>query len=70
VDASGNVYVADAGNNRIQKFSSSGTLITMWGSLGTGNGQFSNPSGVAVDASGNVYVADTFNNRIQVFSPQ
>ncbi len=65
VDSYGNVYVADTNNNRIQKFSSTGKFITMWGTLGTGNGQFSGPSGIAVDGSGNIYVADTNNNRIQ-----
>lgn len=39
-DSSGNVYVADTGNNRVQKFSSDGNYITEWGSAGSGNGQF------------------------------
>jgi DNA-binding beta-propeller fold protein YncE len=68
VDGSGHVYVADTGNNRIQKFTSSGGFVTKWGTVGPGNGQFSNPAGVAVDDSGNVYVADTNNNRIQKFT--
>ena len=68
VDSSGNVYVADTGNNRIQKFDSSGGFIAKWGSSGSGDGQFSYPSGVAVDSSGNVYVADTSNQRIQKFN--
>lgn len=67
MDASGNVYVADTGNNRIQKFTSSGTFLSKWGTLGPKNGQFSAPAGVAVDASGNPYVADTDNSRVQVF---
>src|SRR5208337_1559642 len=58
VDSSGNVYVVDRGNSRIQKFSNTGTYITQWGSLGISNGQFDYPQGVAVDSSGNVYVAD------------
>jgi len=66
VDGSGNVYVADRDNNRIQKFDASGTFVTTWGSAGSGNGQFSNPTGVATDGSGNVYVVDG-NNRIQEF---
>jgi len=66
VDSSGNVYVADMQNNRIQKFSSDGTFLTKWGSEGYGDGQFGSPKGVAVDSSGNVYVADDF--RIQKFS--
>jgi DNA-binding beta-propeller fold protein YncE len=66
-DSSGNVYVADTGNNRVLKFNSSGALITKWGSLGTGDGQFSSPRDLAVDSSGNVYVVDTTNNRIQKF---
>jgi tripartite motif-containing protein 71 len=70
VDASGNIFVVNSFiyNNRIQKFSSAGSLITQWGSVGHSDGQFYVPEGVAVDASGNVYVADTYNHRIQKFS--
>ncbi len=68
VDGSGNVYVADTGNNRVQKFSSTGEYLTQWGTPGSGDGQFDNPCGIAVDASGNVYVGDTYNNRVQKFS--
>ncbi len=57
VDSSGNVYVADLSNNRIQKFNSAGILIAEWSS-GSGDGQFGTPHGVAVDSSDNVYVAD------------
>src|SRR5262249_17891833 len=66
-DGSGNVYIADTGNDRIQKFDASGTFLTTWGSNGSGNGQFLTPRGVATDGSGNVYVADTNNDRIQKF---
>src|SRR5439155_8683928 len=67
VDGSGNVFVADELSNCIQKFTNTGTFLTMWGSAGTGDGQFDTPSGVAVDGSGNVFVADTANDRIQKF---
>jgi len=67
-DSAGNVYVADAANNRIQKFTASGAYITQWGSYGSGNGQFHDPNGVAVDSAGNVYVADSNNQRIQKFA--
>jgi sugar lactone lactonase YvrE len=67
VDASGNVYVADTGNSRIQEFDPNGNFIRKWGSEGTGDGQFSYPEGVAIDSSGRIYVADTSNHRIQKF---
>jgi DNA-binding beta-propeller fold protein YncE len=68
VDSAGNVYVADTGNDRIQKFSSDGTYLLAWGSHGKGPGEFDSPDGIAVDSAGNVYVADTGNDRIQKFS--
>ena len=71
VDGAGNVYVADLGNHRVQKFDSSGTFLTMWGSSDGGGGvagKFNSPGGIAVDGSGNVYVSDTSNtHRIQKF---
>jgi len=68
LDSSGNVYVADAANSRIQKFDSEGNFITSWGSFGTGNGQFFYPFGIDVGPTGYVYVADTMNQRIQMFT--
>ena len=70
-DASGNVYVADFGNNKIRKITPAGVVSTFAGStLGSANGtgtaaQFNGPMGVATDASGNVYVADSGNHRIR-----
>lgn len=48
VDSSGNVYVAEQGNFRIQKFDSQGNFITSWGSAGTGDDQFLDPHSLAV----------------------
>ena len=67
VDSLGNVYVAEQGNSRIQKFDSNGGYLTQWGGQGSGNGQFSGSVGVAVDRHDNVYVTDWGSHRIQKF---
>ncbi len=72
VDGAGYVYVADAGNNRIQKFTPGYfTAQTVAGGNGIGSAanQLHNPSSVFVDGQGNIYVADFGNNRIQKFPP-
>lgn len=71
VDASGNVWVCDSGNCRVQKFTSGGTYSAKFGSAGTGNGQFSasyGPSGLAIDSGGNLWVCDELNHRVQKFT--
>jgi sugar lactone lactonase YvrE len=67
IDAYGKVYVADAGNARIQVFDANGVFIKTFGSFGIGNGQLISPIGVAVDIFGNIFVSDYGNNRIQKF---
>ena len=44
-------------------------FVTKWGSLGSGDGQFNNPIGIAVDvySYGPVYITDAFNRRVQKF---
>ena len=76
VDASGNVYVADEGNNLIRKITSAGVVSTFAGSgvVGASNGTgtaatFNHPYGVAVDPSGNVYVAEGANNLVRKITP-
>ncbi|MCD6011769.1 MAG: repeat containing protein [Flavipsychrobacter sp.] len=73
-DASGNIYVADSGNNVIRKIAPSGIISTF---AGTGTGAYSGdggpanaatlfgPVGVTVDAAGNVFIADQLNNVIR-----
>src|SRR6185369_14883225 len=63
VDSSGNVYVADWGNDTIRMITPDGvvsTLAGLAGSYGTADGtgsdaRFEYPTGVAVDSSGNLY---------------
>ena len=52
VGPSGNIYVLDSNNCRVEKFDSSGTFIAEWGPLGTGDGEFTFPRGLVVDTSG------------------
>jgi sugar lactone lactonase YvrE len=74
VDASGNVYVADAGNNVIRKVTPSGLVTTLAGGSPLNDGsadgvgtaaRFHWPRDVAVDGSGNIYVADQSNATIR-----
>jgi DNA-binding beta-propeller fold protein YncE len=65
-DVTGNVYVADTYNNRIQMFAGSGAFLSAWGYNSVS--QLGYPTGVAVDGAGNVYVADTANHRVQQFT--
>ena len=67
VDQQGAVFVVDNGNNRVQKFDSAGNFIILWGSFGSANGSFHNPTGIACDAKGDVWVVDTNNHRVQKF---
>ena len=67
IDTLGNIYVLEAGKDRIQKFTNNGTFLLEWGDIGSDLGQFSNPTGVSAD-SGNVYVADSRNDRIQKYT--
>ncbi len=70
VDGQDHLYVADAGNDRIQKLSvNGGRPLAQFGKQGNGPGEFNNPTAVAVDAQGYIYVADTGNNRIQKLAP-
>jgi tripartite motif-containing protein 71 len=67
VDSTGNVWVADRNNARIQKFDKNGNFLLKFGSLGAEEGQFVDPEHLAIDSNGYVYVSDRGNNNIQVF---
>lgn len=67
--STGDLYVADQSNNRVQKFTAGGELILAFNASATPAGSFSGPTGVAVDpTSGDVYVTDQFNNAVDQFS--
>jgi large repetitive protein len=77
VDAAGNVYIADEGNNAIRLVNTTGGISTIAGNGSPGfsgdggpatSATLSIPEGVVVDASGNVYLSDTGNNRIRKVS--
>jgi DNA-binding beta-propeller fold protein YncE len=72
VGPSGDVYVADSGNNRVQVFTPRGRFMRQFGSSGTGKGQFVSLFSVVVDRAGNVYTTEGSAARLGVvtkFSP-
>jgi hypothetical protein len=76
-DGTGNVYVADTGNNTIRKITSAGVVTTLAGKAGVtgsvdGTGvaaSFNSPEAITVDSAGNVYVADTGNSTVRKITP-
>ena len=65
VDQDDNIYVADAGNHRVQKFDAQGRFLAAWGGPGREPGRFDRPMGLAIDrARGWLYVTDTDNGRV------
>jgi sugar lactone lactonase YvrE len=76
VDGAGNLYIADAGNQRIRKVAA-GVITTVAGNgidgySGDGgpatNAELASPQGIAADSSGNIYITDPTNNRIRKIS--
>src|SRR5579859_6044781 len=77
VDASGNLFIADAFNNRIREVSASGIITTVAGNGTAGfsgdggpavSASLNSPEGVAVDAFGNLFIVDSGNSRIRKVS--
>jgi large repetitive protein len=73
-DASGNLYIAELGGNRIRKINTSGTISTIAGTgtaSSTGDGgaatsaTINQPTDLAFDASGNLYISESGGNRIR-----
>jgi sugar lactone lactonase YvrE len=79
IDPAGNLYIADAGNNRIREVNANTGIITTIAGTGTASytgdaglasaATLNNPSGVAIDNAGILYVADTGNNALRAFVP-
>ena len=69
LDGFGQIYVTDTANNRVAIFGPSDMSgpNTLFGSTGSGNGNFNFPTGITVDSGNNIYVSDTLNNRIEKF---
>jgi sugar lactone lactonase YvrE len=74
VDAMGDVFVADSGNDTIRMIPAGGVVSTLAGTVGVAGSadgmgtaaQFHGPNGIAVDGMGNIFVADTGNNTIRM----
>jgi sugar lactone lactonase YvrE len=73
-DASGNLYIADTGNNVIRRIDTKGRITTVAGDGGQGfsgdhefarEAELNLPGGITLDGAGNLYISDTFNGRVR-----
>jgi YD repeat-containing protein len=66
--ASGDIYIADYKNDRIDVFNEKGEYVTNFGTKGTGSGQLQGPWGLAFDESGDLWISDQINDRVDEFT--
>ncbi len=70
VDAAGDVYIADSGNNRIREIDTTGVITTVVGGLNNaGSAGINAPSALAFDKNGNLYFSDAGNNAVREVFP-
>ena len=67
--ATGDVLVADTGNQRIVRLDAKGQVISAWGQRGEGPDRFQEPVDLVVEPAGTVLVLDAVNQRLLRFSP-
>jgi DNA-binding beta-propeller fold protein YncE len=70
LDKDGNLYVTEAMNFRVQKFSPDGRFLQRIGQAGNVLGTFARPKGLAVDRDNNLYVVDAAFENVQIFNPE
>ncbi|MDP9235998.1 MAG: TIGR03663 family protein [Chloroflexota bacterium] len=63
-DSSGNIYVADTNNNRIEKYSATGDYIAAAGGFSSADLLLNQPWSMTVAGDGTVFIADTWNHKI------
>lgn len=66
-DKAGNIYIADAGQYRIQKFDRDGKFLASYGRKGQGPGEFSSIRSLSIDSDDRLHALDDSQRRIQVF---
>ena len=70
IDGSGNIYVSDSLNFRVQKISPEGKPLLQFGQAGQTPGSFARPKGIAVDNNGIIYVVDSILHVVQLFDQE
>ena len=77
LDASGDLFAADYGNNRVEEFAynsatgsyaATATMVAGTGTAGSGANQLAAPSSVALDAKGDLFIADAHNERVMEYA--
>ncbi len=70
IDAVGDLWVVDNGNDRLEKFSAGGEYLASVGGEGSEPGQLLSPSAIAIDSTGDLWVADTGNSRVDEYDQE
>jgi len=68
LDKQRNLYLADESLHRITTYDNEGSLVSTWGTKGSGHGEFDGPSGILFDADDNLVVVDHRNHRVQKYT--
>ena len=68
VDGQGDVFVADHGNDRVQRFSTEGSWLGEWGVAGADEARLLGPMGLAIGGDGSVYATDLAGDRLRRFT--